>query len=174
MEKTETKLYLPITDEFVHHFDVCNQSWFRHKKLFYKLKTIFLRHFCKFDGYDVQGWNKWRVEIYDSIEYMTDPEYDELCKKPYYQAHANECPGADWVSWHEHILERYCLKDKVYHVPNGQYYFSNWQERIDETEQFFEQKEQAKNKLPLLKKCPVNHHAFESLKFLIHYFNTKV
>ncbi len=123
--------------EFVQHFDACNRFGFKHKPLFYELKTHTLRSFGAPDGYDLQVFYKYRHYWAQLYHYDMIWDYKEVTppqewKQKLYEAWTKEnedpnemieCSDSDddmrliWsdtamvrcVSKHQHILERWIL-----------------------------------------------------------------
>jgi len=90
---------LQCTELDVAHMVNCNtvtRGW-RHRKLFYALKSRIVAAFAVPDGYDLQRW-------YD--------EHDEYESQHY--------------AVHEHILARYVLCGHVFHKPIDEFYYEQF------------------------------------------------
>jgi hypothetical protein len=119
-----------VSEDFIRHFDACNDYEMREdlKKEFYELKSLLLKNFASFVGYDLQKYRKYTIGCYGDV-FTVDEHY------AYKEYMNHRCSEPRWASTHRHILERYNLfftrivrgKEvkgfKIYNIPTDEYSF---------------------------------------------------
>lgn len=164
-----------ITEEFLKHFDICNQADFRLKSLFYKIKTTFLTRHGVHSGYDQQFFVKW---FCDSCKLTVTNVQMERCSLR--RLDSAECTGGVMASRHAHILSRYDLTTddgkitKTYHCPTGEFLYENcFNSSYDKKSRNYDTLNALVSDIVSGTKEPnkkiTKQQAWESLKFLINY-----
>lgn len=166
-----------VSEEFVKHFDICNQFSYRHKEIFYKLKSYFLEKYCEFDGYDLQEFYK----LY-CFECCGTIHAKKTSKCTYSDG---GCDASEVFSVHKHISSRYKVRfvfsdktisenlesQKIYHCPTNEFFYSNYRfNSVRKSDNFKELELICQNKITEIKEKnlkPTVEKPFESLKWLI-------
>ena len=168
--------------EFIRHASICNQFNFgkrptrynRYKRLFYKLKTEFLKRYGTLQSYHYQSFNSWFCG--DCYERVTDREMDRCSGR--------NC-GGNWAGQHEHILACYgfsYMPDAdnglfpnhpnvaTFHVPMNEFRYQGTVHRT-ESANFAYYRNRCIGKIGLKEEvaAPEGVNPFESLKWLIRY-----